>query len=115
MLTATPTALPANQTATVRLRWSEATGSEIALRLLWRTVGRGGAVEDVVLTRSIPIEGAAGEAAVELPIPAGPWSYKGALFEVQWVLSLHLDGPGTEEIAVVVGPGGEPAIPASPS
>lgn len=114
MLTVHTDALPAGESATVRVSWSGATGDQLVLRLRWYTTSKAREQGEVAVTRTVSVQGASGETDVEVELPKTPWSYRGGLFSIHWVAEAELAGAGSTEHAITVGPGGEEALPASP-
>lgn len=107
-------ALAAGEAAKVRVSWDDATGAELTFKLGWTTTGKARAQSDVVVTRTVSVDGATGETEVALDVPQSPWSYRGALFSIVWSATVELQGAGSVEHPMTVGPGAEEALPASP-
>lgn len=106
--------LPAGEPGTVRISWDGATGTELAFRLGWTTTGKARAQSDVVVTRTVAVSDAAGEVEIALDVPQSPWSYRGALFSVVWTATVELQGAGSVEHPIAIGPAGQEALPAAP-
>ncbi len=79
----------------------------LTLRLGWFTEGRGTRDAGVVWTRKLPDLAPGADLGFEVPLPAAPWTFGGALVSVEWRLEV-LDPAGAPLVAapVVIAPGG---------
>ena len=115
MLTIAPSNLEPAPGQRLTVTWTAPIGDTLTVSLGWRTTGRPAEHAQTVATQTVQTPGAAGETTLTLDLPPAPWTYEGALFGIAWALTLRTaDG---EELAlpVVVGPGGEAALPAGPA
>jgi hypothetical protein len=77
----------------------------LELRLFWHTSGKG--TEDVVIARTHRFDAPRtdGEREFSFRLPAGPYSFSGALITLAWSLELvALPGEATERVDIVVAP-----------
>ena len=76
-----------------------------ALRLFWRTEGKG--TQDIGLSAEMPFDQPrpADERAFRFTVPQGPWSYDGKLVAIVWALELETEPGGQmESLELVVSP-----------
>ena len=113
MLTIETTSLASGTSAPITVSWTQPLG-ELTIRLGWKTSGKARSVQEAVATRTLSTGDAPGEGTVTVPVPASPPSYAGALFTVTWTIEVQPAEGDVVTAEVVVGPDGEPALPASP-
>ena len=114
MLTVLTDALEPNGEREIRVRWDAAVGAEAIVSLAWRTTGRARERSQIIATRTLPTPGEAGVGAVCIQLPEGPWSYRGALFGVEWSVEVTPAAGEPVTAVVTVGPGGKAALSATP-
>lgn len=77
------------------------------LRLSWALHGKGGRDYKIADTIPLPNPAAAERRRFLLTLPAGPYSFRGALLTLEWTLELvALPGEEKTRIDLVVAPGG---------
>ena len=113
MLTIATTSLASGTSAPITVSWTQPMG-DLTIRLGWKTSGKARSVHEAVATRTLSTGDAAGEGTVTVQVPPSPPTYAGALFSVTWTIEVQPAEGDAVTAEVVVGPGGEPAIPARP-
>ncbi|HEY6478078.1 MAG TPA: hypothetical protein VI456_15985 [Polyangia bacterium] len=78
------------------------------LRLSWTLAGKGGRDLHLAETIRLPDPAASERRPFVLTLPAGPYSFRGALLTLTWALELvTLPGEETSRVSLVVAPGGQ--------
>ena len=79
-------------------------------RLVWIAGGSGS--DDTGVALSVPFDRAQSRErrTFELQAPSGPYSYKGKLFSIEWVVEISSEpgGQKSNRAEIVIGPGAEP-------
>ena len=94
----------------------DAPPESLEIRLFWYTQGRGDSDQEVVASETVPAPQASGWVRFDLPLPAGPYSFSGALISLLWALELVAEHEGLAgRAALVVGPQRREVRPAAPA
>lgn len=100
------TAFEPGETIGVNLEWSLSSApSELQLRAVWNTVGKG--TTDMGTEQSITIDGpgAAESRRIEFKLPAAPYSFSGSLVSLVWALELVAGHSNSFRKGIAIGPG----------
>jgi len=103
------TAFQPQEIVRVTVLWALSTIPQgMEARLFWRTRGKGTEDVEIVARRSLNPPAAAGETALEFPLPDGPWSFSGKLISLGWGVEVVAVPDGQNaRCEFVLGPNGQ--------
>jgi hypothetical protein len=83
------TAFRARDEVEVWCRWRLDAASSLEARLVWRVTGWGDRDERVVETQSVATDASHGDRRLRFRLPDGPYSMKGQIFGIEWVVEIQ--------------------------